>query len=108
MIQRTLVLLKPDAVQRCVSGEITTRFEKAGMKIVGMKMVWVDKDFCLRIIIFKVLYIINSYSMVSGAVAWPEDKVFFCEALNIVTKVLIRDEDNIIGVKAFNDLDAVS
>ena len=69
---------------------------------------WVDKDFCLRITIFKVLYIINSYSMVSGAVAWPEDKVFFCEALNIVTKVLIRDEDNIIGVKAFNDLDAVS
>jgi nucleoside-diphosphate kinase len=40
MIERTLVLLKPDAVQRCVSGEILSRFERAGLKVVGMKMVW--------------------------------------------------------------------
>ena len=45
MIERTLVLLKPDAVQRSISGEIMTRFEKAGLKIVGMKMVWADRDF---------------------------------------------------------------
>ena len=45
MIERTLVLLKPDAVQRSFSGELITRFERAGFKIVGMKMVWVDKDF---------------------------------------------------------------
>ncbi len=45
MIERTLVLLKPDAVQRCLVGEILQRFEKAGMKIVGMKMVSVDKQF---------------------------------------------------------------
>ena len=45
MIQRTLVLLKPDAVQRAYAGEIISRFEKAGMKIVGMKMVWVNKEF---------------------------------------------------------------
>ncbi len=45
MIERTLVLLKPDAVQRGFMGEILTRFERAGLKIVGMKMVWVDKDF---------------------------------------------------------------
>lgn len=45
MIQRTLVLLKPDAVQRCVVGEIITRFEKVGLKMVGMKMVLVDKAF---------------------------------------------------------------
>lgn len=45
MIERTLVLLKPDAVQRCFAGEIITRFERAGLKMVGMKMVWVDKDF---------------------------------------------------------------
>jgi len=40
MIERTLVLLKPDAVQRCFVGEIISRFEKAGLKIVGMKMEW--------------------------------------------------------------------
>jgi nucleoside-diphosphate kinase len=45
VIQRTLVLLKPDAVQRCFVGEVLTRFERAGLKIVGMKMVWVDKEF---------------------------------------------------------------
>ena len=44
MIQRTLVLLKPDAVKRGFCGEIITRFEKAALKIVGMKMVWVTKE----------------------------------------------------------------
>lgn len=39
MIERTLILLKPDAVQRCVTGEIITRFEKVGLKIVGMKLI---------------------------------------------------------------------
>lgn len=45
MVERTLVLMKPDAVQRSLVGEIVQRFEKAGFKIVGMKMVWVDKKF---------------------------------------------------------------
>mgnify|MGYP001575332918 CR=1 FL=1 len=45
MIQRTLVLLKPDAVQRAVMGEIITRLERAGFKVVGCKMVWVDREF---------------------------------------------------------------
>ena len=45
MIERTFVLVKADGVQRCIVGEIISRFEKAGLKIVGMKMVWVDKNF---------------------------------------------------------------
>ena len=48
MIERTLVLLKPDAVQRGVMGRILMRFEDAGLKVVGMKMVWVNKKFALR------------------------------------------------------------
>ncbi len=43
MVNQTLVLIKPDGVQRAISGEIITRFENAGMKIIGMKMVWVDE-----------------------------------------------------------------
>jgi len=39
MIERTLVLLKPDAVQRALVGDIITRFERVGLKLVGMKMV---------------------------------------------------------------------
>lgn len=44
MIEKTLVLLKPDAVQRRLIGEILARFEKTGLKIVGMKMVQADED----------------------------------------------------------------
>ncbi|MBR9683739.1 nucleoside-diphosphate kinase [Candidatus Woesearchaeota archaeon] len=45
MIERTLILLKPDAVQRSICGEVISRFERAGLKIVGMKMFWADRDF---------------------------------------------------------------
>lgn len=44
MIERTLVLLKPDAVQRCLMGDIISRFERAGLKIVGMKMIWANDE----------------------------------------------------------------
>ena len=45
MIERTLVLVKPDGVERGLIGEILQRFEKRGLKIVALKMVKVDKDF---------------------------------------------------------------
>ncbi len=38
--ERTLVLLKPDTVQRGLMGEIFHRFERKGLKIVAMKMIW--------------------------------------------------------------------
>ena len=44
-MERTLVLLKPDAVTRGLMGRIFSRFEDAGFKVVGAKMVWMDKDF---------------------------------------------------------------
>ena len=37
-MERTLVLIKPDAIQRGLTGDITARFEKKGLKLVGMKM----------------------------------------------------------------------
>ena len=37
-MERTLVLIKPDALQRALVGEIVARFERKGLKIVGMKM----------------------------------------------------------------------
>lgn len=39
MIQKTLVLIKPDAVRRGLVGEIISRFEKVGLKIVAMKFI---------------------------------------------------------------------
>lgn len=44
MTQRTLVLIKPDAVARGIVGEILTRFEKPGLKVVGMKMIAANKE----------------------------------------------------------------
>lgn len=37
--ERTLILVKPDGILRSLSGEIISRFEKSGLKIIGMKMV---------------------------------------------------------------------
>ena len=44
MTERTLSIIKPDAVSKSVIGEIYGRFEKAGLKIVGAKMVHLDED----------------------------------------------------------------
>jgi nucleoside-diphosphate kinase len=42
--ERTFVILKPDAIQRGLVGEIIGRFERIGLKIVGMKMHMVDEE----------------------------------------------------------------
>ncbi len=44
-MERTLIVVKPDGVQRSLVGRIMARFEDAGLKIVGMKMIWIDQDF---------------------------------------------------------------
>lgn len=41
--ERTFIILKPDAIQRGLVGEIIKRFERIGLKIVGMKMHMVDE-----------------------------------------------------------------
>ena len=44
MMQKTLILLKPDCVQRSLVGEIMNRFERKGLKIVAMKMIHLNDD----------------------------------------------------------------
>jgi len=41
--EKTLVLIKPDGVQRGLIGEVIARFEKKGLKLVGMKMMSLDE-----------------------------------------------------------------
>ncbi|MEI6053934.1 MAG: nucleoside-diphosphate kinase [Candidatus Saccharibacteria bacterium] len=43
-IERSLIIFKPDALQRGIVGEILTRFERVGLKIVGMKMLCPNRD----------------------------------------------------------------
>lgn len=40
--EKSLIIIKPDAVQRNLIGEIITRIERKGLKIVGMKMISID------------------------------------------------------------------
>ena len=42
-MEKTLVLLKPDAIKRGIIGEVLARFEKGGLKVVGMKMLHPDE-----------------------------------------------------------------
>ena len=48
MTERTLLLIKPDAVQRLLSGHILGRFEQRGLKIVGLKLVAVGRELAER------------------------------------------------------------
>jgi len=47
-MDRTLVIAKPDAVQRGLIGEIVTRIERRGLKIVAMKMMQIDEALARR------------------------------------------------------------
>lgn len=44
MMEKTLVLIKPDGIQRGLTGEIISRFERVGLKLSAMKMVHASKE----------------------------------------------------------------
>jgi nucleoside-diphosphate kinase len=66
-MERSLVLIKPDAIQRGLAGEIISRLEKKGLKIVAMKMLHMDKNLAQR-----------HYAIHKG-------KTFFNDLVNFIT-----------------------
>ncbi len=66
-VQKTLVVFKPDAVQRGIVGEILTRFERVGLKIVGTKMISPSKEHYYR-----------HYEEIGKMVTRRGDKAFQC------------------------------
>ncbi|MEJ5257691.1 MAG: nucleoside-diphosphate kinase [Fervidobacterium sp.] len=48
-MERTFVILKPNAVRRGLIGEILKRFEQRGIKIVGLKFLWMTKEQCEKL-----------------------------------------------------------
>lgn len=48
MIERSLVLMKPDAMMRGIVGEIMTRFERTGLKIIGAKLIQANKSLATK------------------------------------------------------------
>lgn len=59
--ERTLVLIKPDGVVRSLIGEILSRFEKTGLKITAMKMVWADEKLARQHYILEEQWAKNVY-----------------------------------------------
>lgn len=47
-MERTLVLVKPDGVQRGLVGEILGRLERKGLKVIGLRLLWVSQDLAER------------------------------------------------------------
>jgi nucleoside-diphosphate kinase len=47
-VERTLIIIKPDGVERALIGPIITRFEQRGLKIIGMKMMQVSDELARR------------------------------------------------------------
>jgi nucleoside-diphosphate kinase len=47
-LERTLVIIKPDAVQRGLIGEIVTRFERRGLRIAALKLIHIDEALARR------------------------------------------------------------
>lgn len=43
-MERTLIIIKPDAVQRGLTGEVLSRFEQRGLRIIGMKFMQVSRE----------------------------------------------------------------
>ena len=48
MIERTLIVIKPDGVERQLTGRILSRLETTGLKIIGLKLVKIDKKMAMR------------------------------------------------------------
>lgn len=47
-MERTLVLVKPDGVQRGLVGEIVGRLERKGLKVIGLRLLWVSRELAER------------------------------------------------------------
>lgn len=97
-MENTLVLLKPDAVAKGVCGEIIARFERRGLKIIGMKMLQLSRE--------------------QAAIHYGEhqDKPFFDELVNFIISgplvaMTVRGENAVKLVRTMmgstNPLDAV-
>lgn len=93
MTERTLILIKPDGVQRALIGQIISRYEERGLRIVGMKMVHADRDLAERHyavhrdkpFFASLVEFITSGPLVAMAVEGP-NAVSVCRSINGATR----------------------
>ncbi len=82
-MQRTLILLKPDAVQKKICGKVLSRFEEAGLTIRGCKMIRLDS---------KLLK--DHYAHIADKPFYPEVEAFMS---SIPVIALVLEGDDVIG-----------
>ncbi len=97
--ERSLIIIKPDAIQRSIVGEIITRFERKGLKIVGMKMMHLDD-----------VLVEDHYSHIKDKPFFPRIKKFMTSSPVVVMVVAgLRAIDSIrliVGITKSYEADA--
>jgi len=97
--ERSLIIIKPDAIQRSIVGEIITRFERKGLKIVGMKMMHLDD-----------VLVEDHYSHIKEKPFFPRSKKFMTSSPVVVMVVAgLRAIDSIrliVGITKSYEADA--
>ena len=83
--ERTLVLIKPDGVQRQLIGRILARYEARGLKLVGLKLVHVDRALAERPFFGSLVDFITSSPLVALALEGP-NAIAVVRAINGATK----------------------
>jgi nucleoside-diphosphate kinase len=97
-VSRTLILIKPDAFERRLSGEIIARFERKGLRIVALKLMQIDRDLAEK-----------HYSEHSGKPFFP-DLIEFITRGSLVAMVLEGEDAVPAGrslIGATNPIEAV-
>lgn len=85
-MERTLILLKPDTVKRGIIGEIITRFEKAGLKIVGMKMMVPDMELLKKHYPDSLIPIVGNKTKTD----WDAQGVEFTETIEEIGEMIVN------------------
>lgn len=83
-MERSLILIKPDAIQRGLTGEIISRLEKKGLQLVAMKMIHMDR------------------SMAEKHYSIHKDKPFFKDLVSFITSspiiAIVFQGDNVVNI----------
>ncbi|MDZ7786532.1 MAG: nucleoside-diphosphate kinase [Candidatus Saccharibacteria bacterium] len=85
-MERTLVILKPDAIQRQIVGEIISRFEKAGLKLVGLKMLQATDEMAKKHYPDELIPIVGEKTMKD----WDAYGVDYDESVEEIGKMIVE------------------
>jgi nucleoside-diphosphate kinase len=85
-MERTLIIIKPDAIQRQIIGEIVSRFERAGLKIVGMKMMQATYEMAQKHYPDELIPIIGEKTMKD----WDAYGVSYTESAEEIGKIIVE------------------